>query len=86
MTKTYLLMTAAAALLLSGCEARTPLNDEFGNAVEQNLSLQIVDPDPVYIAPESPDFNGIRASGAIDRYETGTVIEPEEETTTSGVN
>lgn len=67
---------ALAILALSACQK--PLSADFGNATNHNFSLQIVDPQPTYLAPETPDFDGERNELAIERYKTGTVIEPEE--------
>ncbi len=37
----------------------------------------VVDPEPAYAQAGAPDFHGKRALLAIDRYETGKVIQPE---------
>ncbi len=76
--KLLYILPVAAALGTVGCEAKEHLSSDFGNSVNHNMSLHIVNPDPVYLAPEIPDFNGIRAAGAMERYETGTVIEPDD--------
>ena len=76
--KLYYVLPVAAALATLGCESKEHLSADFGNSVNHNMSLHIINPDPVYLAPEIPDLNGVRAAGAIERYETGTVIEPEQ--------
>jgi hypothetical protein len=77
MKTTTLLLPAAALLALSACAAPENLGADFGNSVEQNMSMQIINPNPVYIAPEVPDMEGNRAAGALTRYKEGTVIEAE---------
>ena len=79
---TYLL-PAAALLALSACAAPENLGADFGNAVEQNMSMHIINPNPVYIAPEVPDMEGNRAAGAIERYQGGTETEAEVVRTTT---
>ena len=76
--KLIYVLPVAAVLGTAGCEAKEHLSSDFGNSVNHNMSLHVVNPDPVYLAPEIPDFNGVRAAGVIERYETGTVIEPEQ--------
>ena len=73
----------AALLLLAGCDTTEPLGADFGNAVEHNKAMHIINPSPVYAAPETPDMNGPRAAGAVKRYEEGTVIQPEDIRTTN---
>ena len=84
--KILYVLPVAVALSTAGCESKQHLSSDFGNAVNHNMSLQIVNPDPVYLAPEVPDFDGVRAAGAIERYKTGTVIEPEDIETSSVSN
>lgn len=54
-----------------------PLGRDFGNAVTHNMSVQVIDPAPNLEGKEIPNMEGTRAAGAIERYDTGTVIEPE---------
>jgi hypothetical protein len=44
----------------------------------------VIDPAPNLEGKENPDMAGTRASQAIKRYDTGTVIQPEQIDTTSG--
>ena len=76
--KLLYVLPVAAALATVGCESKEHLSSNFGNSVNHNMSLHIVNPDPVYMAPEIPDLNGVRAAGAVERYETGTVIDPQQ--------
>ena len=54
-----------------------PLGKDFGNATTHNLSQQIVNPEPVTAGYGAPALYGPRAAGAIDRYKSGTVIQPD---------
>ncbi|HEX6119181.1 MAG TPA: hypothetical protein VFZ03_06980 [Dongiaceae bacterium] len=77
------LLTFAAA----ACDATmyrdstTPIAG-YGNAVQQNLSVMIVDPQPATAANTTLDFDGRRAGLAIERYREGKVIPPVELRTT----
>jgi hypothetical protein len=82
MKTTTLLLPAAALLALSACAQPEHLGADFGNAVEQNMSMHIINPSPVYIAPEVPDMEGNRAAGALDRYQAGGETEVEAVRTT----
>ncbi len=66
-------------LAVSACENRNipPLGKDFGNATLHNMSQHIINPEPVTAGYGAPDLDGERAKGAIDRYKSGTVIEPE---------
>jgi hypothetical protein len=46
------------------------------------MSVQVIDPAPNLEGKEIPDMAGTRANGAMERYNTGTVIEPESIETT----
>ncbi len=58
-----------------------PLGKDFGNATTHNLSQHIINPEPVTAGYGAPALHGERAKGAFDRYKSGTVIQPEEEST-----
>ncbi len=69
-------------LAVSACELNRnipPLGKDFGNATTHNLSQHIINPEPVTAGYGAPALHGERAKGAIDRYESGTVIQPDEE-------
>ena len=51
--------------------------------VVRDRGAEGVDPAPDLEGKEIPDMAGTRASGAVNRYDTGTVIEPESIETTS---
>ena len=75
------LLVLGLPLILAACDVdytnKSPLRATYGNATYHNLSMQIIDPAPNLEGREVPDMNAIRAADAIDRYETGTVFEPE---------
>jgi len=62
---------------------KEPLGRDYGNSVNHNLSVQVIDPAPNLEGKEIPDMSGTRAAGAMDRYDSGTVYEPEDIDTTS---
>jgi hypothetical protein len=84
MTRTALylaLLATAVAPVIVGCDEqirqeRAPtFGPAFGNAVQNNMAVQIVNPVPP-VATAAPDYNGKRAETAIERYRAGTVIQP----------
>ncbi len=58
-----------------------PLGKDFGNATTHNFSQHIVNPEPVTAGYGAPALYGPRAVGVLDRYTSGTVIQPDEEST-----
>ena len=78
--KTYLFLGVAAAAL-AACQHDYPLGQGFGNSVEHNAAVQIIDPNPVTAEAGAPDLNGRRAAVAIDNYENANVTEVEAEST-----
>ncbi len=73
-------------LAVSACGNRNipPLGKDFGNTTTHNFSQHIINPDPVTAGYGAPALNGTRATGVFDRYKSGTVIQPEEESTGGG--
>ncbi len=63
-------------LIVAACNHTTPLRPDFGNSTYHNMSMHIINPAPIYAGREVPDMAGTRAAGAIERYDTGTVIQP----------
>ena len=69
-------------VFVAGCEQaqhysnKQPLGRDYGNSVPHNMSMHIIDPAPSLEGREVPDMEGTRAAGAIERYDTGTTIEP----------
>jgi len=81
-------LTASSIALfffVAGCQQyskQVPLGRDFSNSVHHNMSMHIIDPAPSLEGREVPDMAGTRAESAIERYDTGTVIEPIEATST----
>ena len=80
---------ACLALLpfAAGCASVPSLYEEpddakFGEANRQTMMAQVIDPDPVYEGPAVT--SGEHAAGAVERYRTDTVKEPESIRTTAG--
>lgn len=69
-----LLLPGLAALVLAACTPPGPLDPDFGNAVRQNMVVQMVDPAAAY--PAEVETSGARAAAAIDRYERGEAVRP----------
>ncbi len=65
---------------LAGC---TPIDATLGGAVRQNVAVQVINPEPNL--PDTWNGSGDHAALAMKRYRTGTVIEPHDITTTSGI-
>ncbi len=67
-------------LAVSACEVNRnipPLGKDFGNATTHNFTQHIINPEPVTAGYGAPALNGVRAAGAMNRYKTGTVIQPD---------
>lgn len=80
----YALLTIGlSALGLTGCVQGNTVNPDFGVAVRQNIAAQIADPAPRYARTEPPASDGARTALAQQRYQKGTVIQPQLESTSS---
>jgi hypothetical protein len=79
------LLPFALLFAVAACQHLEPIGRDYGNAVTHNMSMQVIDPAPNLEGKEIPDMEGTRAAGAIERYNTGTVIEPETIETTSAI-
>ncbi len=66
-------LSIALPLMLAACAQPATLGHDYGNAVRHNMSVHIINPEP---SAEPPVHDGARAGHAIERYRTGTVIEP----------
>jgi hypothetical protein len=67
-----------AGALLTACMPQEDLHPTFGNAVQHNMSLHIINPAPTYSTLQQvPDLDGPRAAGAQERYDNGEIIPPE---------
>ena len=63
--------------LLAGCaQTKLRLNDDFGQAVNQDLAAQIADPDASWKGPPPPS-DGAHAYLMTRRYQTDTVTQPQ---------
>jgi len=75
-----LIALTGACGLLSACEETTQtrlrVQDDFGQAVSQDLAAQIADPDAGRNAGPPPPSSGLRAEGAQKRYGQDAVIQP----------
>lgn len=60
----------------TGCQPSQPVGRDFGNAVRHNMSVHIINPAPDYTGRAWPGLDGIRAAGALERYQKGRVIKP----------
>ncbi len=78
----YTMLLAGAFLwpVLAGC-ANTTFDEAFGDTIEQNKAVHIVNPEPA--AVDVPDLEGARAALAIQRYKRGQVIPPGAEAITA---
>ena len=64
------MISAALALLLSGCAATTPQNDvRFGQSVRATLASQVADPAAVRNTKPVNGIDGRAARAALQRYE-----------------
>jgi hypothetical protein len=68
----------AAGALVAACTPQEDLSPDFGNAVQHNMSLHIINPAPSYsVEQQVPPLDGPRAVGAQQRYDNGEIIPPE---------
>jgi len=80
----YALLTIGlSALGLAGCVQGNTVDPDFGVALRQNIAAQIADPAPRYVRAEPPASDGPRTALAQDRYQKGTTIPPQAESTSS---
>ena len=72
--------------VLAACETepRMTLSPDFGNSVRHNMAVHIINPPSLGKETTALPMDGVRALGAIDRYQKHQVIEPEEVKTTIG--
>jgi hypothetical protein len=62
-------------LALGACtDPHAPLAVDFGNAVDSNIAIQVVNPNPTPAG--FSDVNGSRMDNAFNRYRTNTVYPP----------
>lgn len=70
--------------VLTACETepRMTLSPDFGNSVRHNMAVHIINPPSLGKETTVVPMDGVRALGAIDRYQKHEVIEPEKVETT----
>jgi type IV pilus biogenesis protein CpaD/CtpE len=69
-------------LAACGTEPRMTLTPDFGNSVRHNMAVHIINPPRLGKETTALPMDGVRALGAIDRYQKHEVIEPEKVETT----
>lgn len=74
-------LTAASLLVLGACSSQRPLGRDFGNATQQNLAVQVVNPEA---SQKPPTHDGAHTAAAVIRYRQGEVVEPTPEETAGG--
>lgn len=84
-TASALAAVAAMAFVLTACQQPRHLSPDFGDAVRQNMAVHVIDPQPRPIDENGPAMEGNRAAGALERYQSGDVFEPERLSTTDGL-
>ncbi len=81
------IITAAVLGLavLTACETepRMTLSPDFGNTVRHNMAVHVINPPSLGKETTATLMDGVRALGAIDRYQKHEVIEPEKVETTA---
>ena len=70
--------------VLAACETepRMTLSPDFGNSVRHNMAVHIINPPSLGKETTALPMDGVRALGAIDRYQKHEVIEPKKVKTT----
>lgn len=68
MSNKLIAIASLSLLTLSGCAQPEYLSSDFGNAVRQNMAVQVVNPTPP-VSSKAPEMEGSRAAAAHDRYE-----------------
>ena len=71
-------LTAASLLALTGCTTQRPLGRDFGNATQQNMAVQIANPE---VSKKAPTYDGAHSATAVIKYRQGQVTEPEAQAT-----
>ncbi len=75
-------VVGSAVLTACETEPRMTLSPDFGNSVRHNMAVHIINPPSLGKETTVVPMDGVRALGAIDRYQKHEVIEPEEVKTT----
>ena len=75
MNRSLALFTLIVLAACNGPDSRLPLSNDFGNAVNYNMSVQIINPNPTYATDWITD--GKKAGDAMDRYRKDRVTPPQ---------
>jgi type IV pilus biogenesis protein CpaD/CtpE len=73
-------LTAASLLVMTGCTTQKPLGKDFGNATQQNMGVQIANPET---STQAPTYDGTHTANAIIKYRQGLVEKPTAEDTSA---
>jgi type IV pilus biogenesis protein CpaD/CtpE len=65
---------------LTGCTTQRPLGKDFGNATQQNMAVQIANPE---VSTKAPTYDGAHTATAVKKYRQGQITEPTVEETGS---
>jgi len=83
MTTIKLIAALGLTAAIAACAPQPDLSPNFGNAVQHNMAVHIINPSPSYSnAQQVPALDGPRSAGAQERYDTGKIIKPERLRTT----
>lgn len=77
MKNMFRILPVALLIGLAGCANDQPINSDFGNSVQHNMAMHIINPAPNYAGSVVAPTDGRRAALAIERYQKGDVIAPE---------
>ncbi|MBW7850748.1 MAG: hypothetical protein H3C38_09655 [Rhodospirillales bacterium] len=76
MRKLLLLILATLSPALAACQGSVISEPGFGDAVNHNVAMQVINPDPHPGQEPAPEASGRRAADAMERYQSGKVIQP----------
>ena len=84
-------LAVALVLPIAGCvrpytQQPYDASPAYGDAVNQNAAVMIGNPEPPKAQDTLINLEGNRALIAISRYQTGTTIPPQGQSTTAGVS
>ena len=85
MNRSAFLLTLLAPVVVAGCNQVYPPTSEatFGDAVRHNMTMQVVNPEPLPQTAATAPFDGDRAALMMLRYKSDQVEEPAELRTTT---
>lgn len=77
MKRVFKLSSLILVLVAGACTNQKPISPDFGNSVRHNMAMHIINPAPDYAGQPQQGMDGVRAALAMERYQTGEVIEPD---------